>query len=34
MKPRDGPAADDGETTMARLNFQATLIGPKPTHRL
>ena len=31
MKPRDGPAADDGETTMARLNLQPTLIGRKPT---
>ena len=34
MKPRDGPAADDGDTTMARLNLQPTLIGRKPTHRL
>jgi hypothetical protein len=34
MKPRDGPAADYGETTMARLNLQPTLIGRKPTHRL
>lgn len=34
MKPRDGPAADDAETTMARLNLQPALIGRKPTHRL
>lgn len=34
MKPRDGPPADDGETTMARLNLQPTLIGRKPTYRL